>query len=92
MIVKLQALIFPLSSLFLEKIELQKLEPCNASQRGSVGGVSGTATTTAAVEAGLRSSREIGTDCKNKGPRINQFFESKESKKLIGIYADWLED
>ncbi|KAA0058770.1 hypothetical protein IC582_002465 [Cucumis melo] len=72
--------------------ELQKLEPCSASQRGSVGGVSATATTTAPVEAGLRSSKEIGTDCKNKGPRINQFFESKESKKLIGIYADWLED
>lgn len=80
----------PLSSLFLEKIELQKLEPCSASQRGSVGGAS--ATTSAAAEAGSRSNRVIGTDCKNKGPRMNQFFESKESKKLIGIYADWLED
>ncbi|CAK9310415.1 unnamed protein product [Citrullus colocynthis] len=70
--------------------ELQKLEPCSASQRGSVGGTS--AATSAAAEAGSRSNRVIGTDCKNKGPRMNQFFESKESKKLIGIYADWLED
>lgn len=77
-----------MSSLFLEKIEPQK--PGSASERGSVGGAS--ATTSAAAEAGLRSSREIETDCKNKGSRMKQFFKSKEFKKLIGIYGDWLED
>ncbi|XP_022964047.1 zinc finger CCCH domain-containing protein 39-like [Cucurbita moschata] len=71
--------------------ELQKLESCSTSERGRVGGAS--ATTKAAAAAGLRCSRGIGTDCKNKGSsRMKQLFKSKEHKKLIGIYADWLEN
>lgn len=84
MVVKLQALILSLCSLFLEKIELQKLEPFIASQRGSVSDAS--ATTSAATQA------EFGTVCKNEEPRMKQFFKSKKSKRLIAIYADWLED
>ncbi|KAG7014125.1 hypothetical protein SDJN02_24298, partial [Cucurbita argyrosperma subsp. argyrosperma] len=64
--------------------ELQKLEPFIASQRGSVSDAS--ATTSAATQA------EIGTVCKNEEPRMKQFFKSKKSKRLIAIYADWLED